>query len=106
MRERGRVDKRLSRLSDLGAPVEYDCKGVIGTGHAGEFAQSGVCIRRANTPVEEGDVLQIRFSIFPGSFSIVFHGEVVRKTPDGFEIRFVDLGPQHLEVLRQVPPSS
>ena len=99
-------ERRIAPRFDLRVPVEYQHPTIVGQGTTWNLSLSGVHIASASFPIRQGAGVMARFWFFPGSSDTWFPGEVVRHTRDGFAVRFVDLAPEHLEILHEALPSN
>ena len=62
-----------------------------GSGTIWNLSASGALVEWASTIVDSGTPLRMRISYYPGSFEIELPSEVVRTTPTGFAVRFMEL---------------
>lgn len=83
-------------------PTEYEYENTTpGSGFTENVSSSGVLIEYTAAVFPIDTELRMRFSFFHGAFDTVFKGAVVRYTEDGFAARFVQLGPDQIEVIRR-----
>ncbi len=99
-------ERRIAPRFDLRVPVKYQHPTIVGQGTTWNVSLSGVRIAGASFQIRVGAGVMVRFSFFPGSSDTWFRGDVVRHTSDGFAVRFVELDPEHLEILRKALPSN
>ena len=89
-------------------PVEYEQASATGRGTTWDVSTSGVHVAMSHTsapsPLLIGSEVKLRFSFFAGSFGTAFPANVVRHTPEGFAVRFDQLGSAHHDLLRQALP--
>ncbi len=74
----------------------------MGQGMLANVSYSGALVEPASESIELGTRLVLRCSLFVGSFDIELAGEIVRNTDGGFAVRFVDLGPRQMDLLRRM----
>jgi len=65
---------------------------------------SGVLLSSTSNRVSLGTGLELRFSLFAGSFDTSFRGTVVRHTEDGFAVQFDALASAQVELLHRALP--
>ena len=97
-------DRRSAPRFKLRAPVEYRAGALQGDGTIWNISTSGVRIENASALVKIGSSVGLRFSFFPGQFEVELTGQVVRQTPKGFAVQFVDLEAPQAEMLRSALP--
>ncbi len=88
-----------TRTRFIYAPVEYRGSDFQGVGFVSSLSLAGARIEKTSVAVSPGTTLGVRFSIFSGSFAHELPGEVVQVTDMGFEVRFLELKPDHLKML-------
>lgn len=101
---RDRPVPRAPRLA-LHALVDYQSGRGRGRGVTEDISISGARICEVDRLACVGERLSLRFAFFMGSYSVPLLGEVVRKTEDGFAVRFVMLQRRHRELLLRALPS-
>ena len=96
------TEKPAATRYDLSGPVEFRHNDQVGTGTVWNVSASGALVERASIPVDSGSPLRMRFSYYPGSFEIEVPSEVVRTTPTGFAVRFIDLDASSRRLLARI----
>jgi hypothetical protein len=84
-------ERQLAMRYDLSGPVEFRGDDVLGSGTIWNLSASGALVEWVSTIVDSGTPLRMRISYYPGSFEIELPSEVVRTTPTGFAVRFMEL---------------
>ena len=97
-------ERRVETRFSIHVPVEFTNGDVAGTGQTGNVSMSGVRIDDASAAPRAGASLELRFSFFVGSFETALQAQWIRPTHDGFAVRFTELEPPQLELLRQALP--
>ena len=101
-------DRRAAPRLSIQVPAEYEYRtSAWGTGFTENVSTSGVLVEHTSAASPIDREMRMRFSFFDGSFGTVFTAAIVRYTKGGFAIRFVDLEPTQIDVLRRalsLPP--
>ena len=93
-------ERRGARRFNIEVPTEYD-NSRNGSGFTEDVSLSGVRVEHASIAISPDMQLGLRFSFYHGSFETLFKGTVVRRTDQGFAVRFADLDADQLGVLRR-----
>ena len=92
-------ERRHSDRFAVQVPAEFSSERVRGYATTSDLSLSGASLMRCSESVKVGEILDLRFSLFIGSFAIPFPVVVVRELPDGFAARFLGLGTDRAAVL-------
>jgi hypothetical protein len=99
----GDEDRRRAPRFGVRAPTEF-ANGESGQGFTENLSMSGVLLATTSNRASPGTELELRFSLFAGSFDTTFRGTVVRLTEDGFAVQFDTLATAQLELLHRALP--
>ena len=101
------VNGRFAPRFDLRGPVSYRGDGLDGQGTIWDISFSGARIEMVSSHPPQGTRLQLRPSLFPGSYETELTADVVRETHrGGFAVRFMNLDESQLRLLNRALPSS
>ncbi len=73
--------------------VRFSGEGVDGKGLVEELSLSGIQIAHSDHIPEPGTIVELSLTNETGSDGLTARGEVVRKTADGFSVRFTRISP-------------
>lgn len=96
----GEQERRAAQRFSIQAPTEY-ANTKNGSGFTENVSLSGVRIEHTSNAISVDTELGMRFSFYYGSFETAFEGKVVRRTDNGFAVRFGPLDTEQMRVLRQ-----
>ena len=70
------------------------------------MSKSGARLEQTSEPVKPDTSLTLELCFFPGAAPVVLSAEVVRKTPGGFAVRFVNVNDRNQSLLRVILPKA
>ncbi len=98
-------NERPSTRYELDASASYQGTDVEGAGTIANISFSGVLLEPASPPIAPGTALDLRITRRSPSYGLEISSEVVRATESGFAVRFKDLDPEVLDLLRELFPA-
>ncbi len=90
---------------ELDASASYQGADVEGEGTIANISLSGALLEPASLPLPPGTALDLRVTRLPPSSGLEISSEVVRATESGFAVRFKDLDPEVVDLLRELLPA-
>jgi len=88
------------RWFDVRIPATYRMRGLRGVGTASRVSAGGAVIERATDPAPLGARLALELALPDRELEVT--AEVVRRTSDGFAVRFALLSPQRARTLEDL----
>jgi hypothetical protein len=98
--EDGLGEKRTARRIRVRFRARYKGRNVTGSGLVRNISISGALIDPAEPPLLAGGEVRVRFSFFEDSLPVELKALVARETASGFAVRFTEVSPRVLSLLR------